>query len=433
MEFSVFWFRRDLRLTDNTGLNAALHGPFPVLGIFIFDEQIIDELPADDARITFIYRQLFSIQKQLSDQGSSLLVLKGDPRYEWLELISRFSIRRVYFNHDYEPYARNRDSMVIEMLEKKGIDCYSFKDQVIFEKDEVVKGDGKPYTVFTPYKNKWLERFRDAASIIKPMKPATGSFANVKFAFPTLEQLAFRPSSIMVPDYRPDAIPPYARLRDNPSADATSLAGPHLRFGTVSIRECVLHSVRVSPVFLGELIWREFFMQILFHFPEVIRQSFRPGYDAIEWRNDPVDFQRWTEGSTGYPMVDAGMRQLDQTGFMHNRVRMITASFLTKHLLIDWRWGEAYFAKKLLDYELSSNNGNWQWAAGSGCDAAPYFRVFNPTTQQEKFDPDFQYCKKWVPEFGTARYPKPMVEHKMARLRAIEVYKKGLGSSGNRQ
>ena len=344
-------------------------------------------------------------------------------------MVSLFNIQKVYFNRDYEPYARTRDNAILTFLQTKGIEVHDLKDQVIFEAGEVLKQDHSPYTIFTPYKNKWLEKLHQIGPSSIISHPTPDHFHRCNFIFPVADQLGFKESAIRVPGYRLSNLKAYAVSRNLPAADNTSLLGPHLRFGTVSIREIYRLSMGY-PVFQSELIWREFFMQILFHFPEVVHRSFRIAYEAIPWRNDPEEFERWRSGTTGFPMVDAGMRQLNATGFMHNRVRMVTASFLCKHLLIDWRWGEAWFAEKLLDYELASNNGNWQWAAGTGCDAAPYFRVFNPITQQEKFDPDLEYIRKWIPEFGSAAYPSPMVDHKTARERAIRVYKEGLLPKG---
>jgi len=429
---AVHWFRRDLRIEDNTALFHALDGPHPVLPLFIFDRNIIDELPENDARITFIYRQLEKLNKQLEQHGTGILIETGDPGKVWNKLITRYEVKAVYWNRDYEPYAIDRDREIKQMLEKQGIPVHTFKDQVIFEENEVTKDNGKPYTVFTPYKKKWLKRFaREGTSPPRKIRP--DNFHIHSPVMPSLEKPGFRKSPIIIKPYDLSRLDEYAETRDIPAEDSTSYLSPHLRFGTVSIRQVIEQVQPVSEVFTGELIWREFFMQILFHFPHVVSENFHARYNGIKWRNDEAEFERWCQGTTGYPMVDAGMRQLNQTGYMHNRVRMVTASFLCKHLLIDWRWGEAYFATKLLDYELSSNNGNWQWAAGTGCDAAPYFRVFNPAEQQKKFDKDLQYIKKWIPEFGTTEYPDPMVDHKMARERAIETYKKGIQRKINPQ
>jgi deoxyribodipyrimidine photo-lyase len=425
MKLSVFWFRRDLRLLDNTALHHALSSNLPVLPLFIFDENILDELPKEDSRVSFIYDTLRSLNKQLAAFNSSLLCLKGDPVKVWQNLLSRYDVARVFINKDYEPYALQRDESVKSLLNQHGIPLHSFKDQVIFEENEIVKQDGSPYTIFTPYKKKWLQAY--PSNSFAPLKEAKfNQFHTFTIPMPTLKELGFQTSSIKVRNYDLSHLQQYDSKRDYPAEDVTSYLSPHLRFGTVSIRKIIEDLHPEQEVFLSELIWREFFMQILFHFPQVVNQNFKPKYNGIQWRNNEQEFEKWCQGKTGYPLVDAGMRQLNTTGYMHNRVRMVTASFLCKHLLIDWRWGEAYFAKKLLDYELSSNNGNWQWAAGTGCDAAPYFRVFNPTEQLRKFDRSMQYTRKWVPEFDTPDYPSPIVEHKFARTRALESYKKGL-------
>lgn len=422
---SIFWFRRDFRLEDNTALIEALESGVPVKPIFIFDTQIIDELPADDPRISFIYSELQKIHRKLNERKGSLEVLKGDPVSVWKALSDRYEIHAVYANRDYEPYANDRDRAVDKLLAGQGVPFHRFKDQVIFEESEIVKNDGKPYTVFTPYKRKWLEKFHDTA-LPSFSGDDGGAFFQESIAFPRMEELGFKPSQLHVPPYDLSCLADYPRLRDFPAPDATSHLSPHLRFGTVSVRQLITKLGPSDEIFLSELIWREFFMQILFHFPHVVSQNFNPKYNGITWNTHPDDFERWCKGQTGYPMVDAGMRQLNASGMMHNRVRMVTAGFLCKHLLIDWRMGEAYFAEKLLDYELSSNNGNWQWAAGTGCDAAPYFRVFNPAEQLKKFDKDLEYIKRWIPEYGTPAYPEPMIDHKFARKRALESYKQAL-------
>lgn len=424
---TIYWMRRDLRLEDNTALNAALRENEGVLPLFIFDENILQELEPNDPRVNFIYETLENIHEQITLSGSGIHVIKGVPLRIFEELTREFEINAVYTAGDYEPYAVERDQEVQSFLESKQIAFHVVKDQVVFEKDEVVKDDGKPYTVFTPYKNRWLKKLQESPITIDKEGDLTRLFQK-KRTFPKKSELGILPSTIHVQPFDLRGIQTYHESRDIPSLNGTSKLGPHLRFGTVSIRKIVLTAQAKSSVFLSELIWREFFMQILWHFPHVVHKNFRSKYDGIQWRNDAGEFEKWCKGETGYPMVDAGMRELNETGTMHNRVRMITAGFLCKHLLIDWRWGEAYFAQKLLDYELASNNGNWQWAAGTGCDAAPYFRVFNPTEQLKKFDPQMQYCKKWIPELLSGRYSPPMVEHSKARLRAIETYKKGIRS-----
>ncbi len=426
MKINIFWFRRDLRLNDNTALEAALKHGLPVLLLFIFDTSITGELPIDDPRVCFIYENLKVLNSSLKQHSSSLLIKKGNVLEVWQELAESTEINSVFVNRDYEPYATDRDSSVSNLLASYNIGFVSMKDQVIFEEKEIVKTDKTPYTVFTPYKNKWLDLF-EKNHTGATTDPISFRYLQKKiFRFPSLKELGFCENSIRVRPYDLSVIKHYDNLRDIPSADATTYLGPHLRFGTISIRALVRQAVKENSTFLGELIWREFFMQILYNFPDVVTENFREKYNGIRWRNDEKEFKRWCNGETGYPLVDAGMRQLSTTGYMHNRVRMITAGFLCKHLLIDWRWGEAWFAQKLLDYELSSNNGNWQWSAGTGCDAVPYFRIFNPMAQQEKFDREGKYIHRWLPESDKPGYPGRIVEHDFARKRAIETYKAGL-------
>jgi len=425
MKISIFWFRRDLRLEDNIALYESISLKKNVLPIFIFDDNILNELPNDDPRVNFIYQTLFDINLVLQKHDTSLLILKGKLEDVWSKLIQKYTIESVFINKDYEPYAIKRDQKLGEVLKSNGIELHSFKDQVVFEESEVVKANGEPYTVFTPFKRKWLALYNPLT--LKP-KITFENFHQVNYPFPKKEELGFKSSSIYVKDFELSGVNTYAETRNFPILDSTSYLGPHLRFGTIGVRQIIAELNPSNEVFLSELIWREFFMQILFHFPKVVTGNFRPKYDGINWRNKEEDFDKWCRGQTGYPMVDAGMRQLNETGYMHNRVRMVTAGFLCKHLLIDWRLGEAYFAKKLLDFELSSNNGNWQWAAGTGCDAAPYFRIFNPIEQLKKFDKTQGYIKKWISELGTPDYPEPMVEHKFARTRALEQYKIGINN-----
>jgi deoxyribodipyrimidine photo-lyase len=425
-EVSFFWFRRDLRLEDNVGLFHALQSQYPVIPLFIFDEAILDNLPKNDARVGFIHDSLSKINVKLRELGSSLLIKKGKTQDVWQQLIQEFDIKAMYFNKDYEPLAIQRDLIICKLLENNKISSFSFKDQVLFEEKEITKADGLPYTVYTPFKNKWLEKYNSLAPVQE--YDCTNTFANFykdNFVFPTLEQIGFEESTIKVIPHHLKNVSNYHETRDFPALESTTYLSPHLRFGTVSIRKLVNWAAKKNDVFLSELIWREFFMQILFHFPKVVTHNFKSAYDGIQWRNDEEDFKRWCSGTTGYPMVDAGMRELNETGYMHNRVRMVVASFLCKHLLINWQWGEAYFAQKLLDFELSSNVGNWQWAAGTGCDAAPYFRVFNPEIQLKKFDEKGIYIRKWIPEFDLG-YAQPMVEHAFARDRAIATYKAGI-------
>jgi deoxyribodipyrimidine photo-lyase len=427
---TLFWFRRDLRLDDNIGLYHALSGDEPVLPIFIFDESILSELPINDARVSFIHEQLEKIQTELKKEGKSLAVFYGEPKVIFEKLIQENKISAVYTNHDYEPYARKRDKEIYQIFKANDIAFKTSKDQVIFEKNEVVKDDGLPYVVYTPYSRKWKERFKSISLTNYESEKKLSNIIDDSYPFLELSDFGFETSSIKVTpfDVSDKLISNYEATRNFPAQEGTSMLGAYLRFGAVSIRKMVAKAIESkNETFWNELIWREFFMQILWHFPHTVNSSFRAKYDAIQWNNNEDEFKKWCEGKTGYPMVDAGMRELNATGHMHNRVRMVVASFLCKHLLIDWKWGETYFALKLFDYEQASNVGNWQWAAGSGVDAAPYFRIFNPTEQIKKFDKDWKYIKKWVPEVETSAYPKPIVDHKEARERCLRVYKEAVG------
>ena len=420
----IFWFRRDLRLDDNVGLHFALQSGYKVLPIFIFDDEILDKLPKDDARVSFIYETLATINTQLKVYGSSLLVKKGNVLEVWKELCNKYQIAEVCTNKDYEPYAIKRDTSVKDFLKTKGVQFKTYKDQVIFEGFQILKKDAKPYTVFTPYKKQWLTKFdRGVDTQEYPTVVYASSYLKSNHEFPSIKTIGFITSSIKVKPYNLETLTTYDETRNFPYKDTTSYLSPYLRFGLVSIRKMVDFALQTNATFLSELIWREFFMQILFHFPLVVTQNFKSKYDTLVWRNKEEEFEAWCKGETGYPLVDAGMRELNKTGYMHNRVRMVTAGFLCKHLLIDWRWGEAYFAQKLLDYDLSANNGNWQWASGTGCDAAPYFRIFNPTEQLKKFDKNLLYTSKWIDELN---YPLPIVEHKFARERALSFFKQAL-------
>ncbi len=428
---NIFWFRRDLRLEDNAGLFEALKGKNPVLPIFIFDSNILEHLPEDDARVTFIHETLQDLKQTLKDYYESDIALyHGEPLDIYKHLISNYSIETVYTNHDYEPYANKRDKEIKDFLATQNIEFKTYKDQVIFEKNEILKNNGTPYVVYTPYMKRWKAIFNSKKLIHFDSKSNLSKLVkNFNVADCNLSEMGFKTSSQKIKEYNvlSDLIKNYEATRNYPAQDSTSRLGPHLRFGTVSIRSIIEKVVsEKNEIFWQELIWREFFMQILWHFPHTSTQSFKPLYDRILWRNNELEFKIWCEGKTGYPLVDAGMRQLNKTGFMHNRVRMLVGSFLCKHLLIDWRWGEAYFAEKLHDYEMASNVGNWQWVAGCGVDAAPYFRIFNPTTQIEKFDKHLTYIKKWVPDFQELTYPAPMVDHQFARERCLQVYKKSL-------
>lgn len=438
MEKVIFWFRRDLRLADNAGLYHALRSGKEVIPLFIFDKEILNGLKdRKDARVTFIHDTIRQLKLDLRAIGSDLIVKFGSPLTVWKEVVEEYSITAVFTNRDYEPYAKQRDEKIAEFLSSKNIGLIKHKDHVIFESDEVLKDDGNPYTVFTPYKRKWLTTLakeNTTNSYFLSSYPTSKYHSNFsKFENGpsiSLEQMGFERSSISIPpaETTQSIIKNYHDRRNFPALNGTSRLGIHFRFGTISIREKARKAAKLSETYLSELIWRDFYSQILDHFPHIVTQAFRAKYDRIPWRNNKEDFEKWCKGETGYPIVDAGMRELNSTGHMHNRVRMITASFLTKHLLIDWRWGEAYFAEKLLDFDLASNNGGWQWASGSGTDAAPYFRIFNPHTQLDKFDKNREYTKRFVPEIGTDTYPNYIVDHKFARERCLETYKAALNS-----
>ncbi len=427
-QIAIFWFRRDLRVEDNKGLFEALQSGLPVLPVFIFDTNIINDLNPDDPRLNFIYDTLYELNNKLAQNQSGIKILHTTPSEAFQQLSSEFNVKEVFTNHDYEPYALSRDQQIETLLDDLDIEFHSFKDQVIFEKSEVVKKDGSPYTVYTPYMKVWKSQFQTSMTNSFESENDLSKLYPLSHSFPSKKDLGIQENDIKVLpfDLSSDLISNYDDTRNFPSKSSGSRLSPHLRFGTISIRRAVKQALKYNGQFLNELIWREFFMQILYHFPYVVDSSFKKKYDNIPWRNNEDLFEKWCNGETGYPIVDAGMRELNTTGYMHNRVRMITASFLCKHLLIDWRWGESYFAEKLLDYELSSNNGNWQWVAGCGCDAAPYFRVFNPSEQQRKFDPDNVYCNKWIPDYKDGHYIEPIVDHKTAREEALAVYKKAL-------
>ncbi|WP_055437038.1 cryptochrome/photolyase family protein [Lacinutrix algicola] len=428
---NIFWFRRDLRLEDNHGFYEALKADKPVLPIFIFDETILSKLPKDDARVTFIHESLQTMQDTLKkDYNSSIAIYNGTPEEIFTSLIKDYSIETVYTNRDYEPYALSRDKNIESLLKTNDISFNTYKDQVIFERNEIVKKDGTPYRVYTPFSRVWMEEYkRNGVQFFPSEELLNNTVKDIELPNLSLIDIGFKEANVKVEHYTvtPTLIAGYEATRNFPAQDNTSKLGPHLRFGTVSVRKMVNEASKQKNItFLKELVWREFFMQILWHFPHTAKDSFKPKYDRIDWRNNETEFKAWCEGQTGYPLVDAGMRQLNATGFMHNRVRMLVGSFLCKHLLIDWRLGEAYFALKLHDYDMSSNIGNWQWVAGSGVDAAPYFRIFNPTTQIEKFDKQHAYIKKWVPEYQELTYATPIVDHKEARERCLRVYKEAV-------
>jgi deoxyribodipyrimidine photo-lyase len=429
-QISIFWFRRDLRLEDNRGLFEALSAENPVLPIFIFDKKILDKLQnRKDARVTFIHQEIARLNEELKAAGGGILTFFSTPKEVFAELCETYHVKHVFANRDYEPYARERDKEIFDFLKSKNIGLTAFKDHVIFDKSEVMKDDGKPYTIYTPYSKKWKSRLDELSfATYESKKKLSNLLPLTATKIQSLKEMNFEKSELDFPKRKINdkIISGYEQTRDFPAINGTSRLSLHLRFGTISTRLLARHAQQYNEKYLNELIWRDFYQMIIYHFPHTVEHAFKPAYDRIMWVNNENDFAHWCSGHTGYPMVDAGMRELNETGFMHNRVRMVVASFLSKHLLIDWRWGEKYFAEKLLDYEMASNVGGWQWAAGCGCDAAPYFRIFNPQSQAEKFDKEFKYIQKWVPEYGTPKYAKPIVDHVVARGRCLDVFKKAL-------
>ncbi|WP_462248669.1 cryptochrome/photolyase family protein [Ekhidna sp.] len=428
-QVTIFWFRRDLRIEDNAGLFQAFNEEYPVQPVFIFDTSILNELPKKDARVEFIHQEIERLQTEVTSQQGTMDIRIGKPLKIWKNLLNDYDIQAVWANKDYEPYARQRDKEIYEILKENRIEFKAKKDHVIFEKEEIVKDNGSPYVVYTPYSKLWKNRLEPAHYERQKSTENINWLKAKSIKIPSLNDLGFEPAGIPFPDRKMNEkiVGNYDQTRDIPSIQGTSRLSLHLRFGTISIRELVRRSKTLNEKYLNELIWRDFYQAILWHFPDVVSSNFNRKYDGVKWRNNVDEFEKWKTGKTGYPIVDAGMRELNKTGFMHNRVRMIVASFLTKHLLIDWRWGEAYFAEKLLDFELASNNGGWQWAAGTGVDAQPYFRIFNPYSQTDKFDKSHNYINKWVPELDTKYYPDPVVDHKVARERCLEAYKSALG------
>lgn len=426
--YSIFWMRRDLRLKDNTALFNALNMGLPVRILFIFDTEILSKLTdKTDARVSFIYQELQILQNKLEKWESSILVEYGSPSEIFSRLVGNTNLQHVFYNEDYEPFTRKRDQQIDVLLKEHKVQVHRYKDHVVFHKHEIVKSDGTPYTVFTPYFTKWKHNLGEQGIKIFSSESLLGNLYKTKGdAIITLSEVGFKPTEKKFPSGNfANRIADYEKYRDYPAKDATSKIGVFLRFGTVSIREAVSTALALrAEKWLSELAWRDFYSMILWNFPNTENESFKEKFRFIKWRNNEEDFEKWCSGNTGYPLVDAGMRQLNATGYMHNRVRMVTASFLCKHLLIDWKWGEIYFASKLLDYDLASNVGGWQWAASTGNDAVPYFRIFNPQTQLEKFDPKLEYIKKWIPEYGTKKYAQPMVEHTFARTRALNAFKK---------
>lgn len=427
---NIFWFRRDLRLHDNAGFYRALKSGKPVLPLFIFDTVILDKLDdKDDSRVTFIYQSLAEMDKQLKAHGSSMLIKNTSPKEAFTQILEEYEVDTVFTNQDYEPYAKERDAAITQILADKQSKFCTYKDQLIFDRDEIKKPDNTPYTVFTPYKRKWLEKLNAFYLKAYPTEKYLQNLLKINLEFPSIQAIGFQISTLPIPDqtYK-DVIADYAKTRDFPALNGTSRMSHHLRFGTISIRELATEANKsTEKTWLNELIWRDFYAMVLWHFPQTMNHAYKPDFDKVEWRNNEQEFEAWCKGETGYPLVDAGMRQLNTIGWMHNRLRMVTASFLSKDLLIDWRWGEHYFSRKLLDYDMASNVGGWQWAAGTGTDAAPFFRIFSPAAQTKRFDPDLEYIKNWVPEYlDPIKYPAPIVDHQLARERCLAAFKKAL-------
>ncbi len=436
---SLVWLRRDLRLSDNRALNEAEKSSDEITIVFVFDTNILNRLKSkQDRRLTFIYESLNEISQTLEKKGSQLIVLYGDPKKEIPKLASQLGVNFVFANEDYESYAKSRDFHIKKSLAKQEISFSLHKDQVIFSGDEVLKSDGSPYRVFTPWKKQFHPSVVDEAKTsLKKMtkKSELKAFSKLK----SLKSYGFKKTLSYVQGGEREAqkqlsgfldqLNSYSKNRDYPYLDSTSRLSVHLRFGTLSIREairaCKGKRGEGPRTWLSELVWREFYFMILDQFPHVEKSSFKPEYQNIQWPGKNNHFKAWCEGRTGFPIVDAGMRQLNKTGFMHNRLRMVTASFLVKDLLVDWQRGEKYFAEKLMDYDLAANNGGWQWCASTGCDAQPYFRIFNPDSQTKKFDSGQEFVRKWVPEaFDTSSgYPGPIVDHRVQREKALSLFK----------
>jgi len=440
----IVWFRRDLRVSDHTALHRAAGSGAPVVAVFVFDPAILAAKDTGSRRTAFLLECLQSLEANLSHLGTPLIFRKGQPEVELRSLAKEAGAKKIFFNKDVEPFSRKRDEKVLRMAREDGLEIEACDDLMIHPPGKVQRAAGGPYTVFTPYSRAALG-IPPHDPLPKPAK-LTGAAKVKGTPLPTIQQLGLGPCDIPLPpagekaaqqllrDFAAKNLRRYDSVRNFPHADATSRLSPHLRFGTISVRTVLAAARRARAedpsakkqidVFISELLWRDFYKQILWEFPHVAGGSFRPEYDQIEWENRKDLFQAWCEGRTGFPIVDAAMRQLNQTGWMHNRLRMIVASFLTKDLLVSWQWGERYFMQKLFDGDLAANNGGWQWAAGTGTDAQPYFRIFNPTSQAERFDPDGKFIAQYVPEVDSLKYPAPIVDHARQRVRALEMYKK---------
>jgi deoxyribodipyrimidine photo-lyase len=444
MKIAVHWFRCDLRLSDNVGLHAAVKAADEVVPIFIFDPKILKAPDVSANQVGFMIECLHSLEKNVEAAGGKMIFRHGEVLDEMKSVLKETGAHALYYNRDYEPYARERDAAVEKMARALGVEVHSFADNVVHEPGEVLKDDGKPYGVFTPFSKAW--RARGKPAVLPAVKfPACREGKKPQgLELPSAEKLGLKVEIKLPPtgeraardrlkEFVAGDVLHYRENRDFPARMGTSRLSPHLRLGTISPRTALAAAEDAggknparknsSDVFVNELIWREFYKHILWHFPHVAKGCFRPQYDDLEWENDDKKFAAWCEGRTGYPLVDAGMRQLNTTGWMHNRVRMVTAMFLTKDLLISWQWGERYFMQKLLDADLAANNGGWQWSAGTGTDAQPWFRIFNPTTQAEKFDPEGRYIHQYVEEVDTRNYPAPIVDHAQQRVKALALFK----------
>ena len=424
----IFLFNNDFRLNDNGGLHHALLSGHKVLPVLIINKESLNHKKSHKVR--YFKSVLKNLHQELQKYGSSLLVKIGETEEVISNLVEEYSAEAVYMNKKYDAWSVKSLRAIEAALEQINIPLFKFKDYMFFENKEILKNDGLPYTVYTPYKIRWKLKFEQTQEKGYESINYLDKLAKVNVALPDAILNSNYDSSMTSLKVKLDdqTIMNYKEVRDLPAKKGTTLLSIALNYGIMSIREAIASVKFKSETLLDELIWRDFFIQIGANFPKVYNQAFKTKYDNIDWINNDIQFEAWCKGNTGIPIVDAGMRELNSTGFMHNRVRMVTASFLIKNLLIDYKWGEAYFAEKLIDFEPSINNCNWQWVAGTGCDSAPYFRVFNPVTQQQKFDKNFEYIKKWVPEFGTFNYPKPMVDLKTSRVRALAAYKLAVNS-----
>jgi deoxyribodipyrimidine photo-lyase len=444
MKVAVHWFRCDLRLRDNAALHAACAAADAVIPVFIFDPKILQSPDVSPCQVACMIECLRFLEKDIAAAGGKLIFRHGPAIEEMTAVLHEARPQGLFYNRDYEPYARERDAAVEKLGRSLGLEVQSFKDNVIHEPNEILKSDGKPYSIFTPYSHRWRSLVQPKLAPPVKFRPTPGLKFPRSIPLPSLSDLGLKcdiplgtagesAARLRLRNFAGAGILGYADNRDFPARSGTSHLSPDLRLGTLSPRSVLAAAAKAGEVhpeaqksidtFIGELIWRDFYKQILWHFPHVAEGAFRAKYNAVKWENNQRLFAAWCAGRTGYPLVDAGMRQLNTTGWMHNRLRMIVANFLTRDLLISWQWGERYFMQKLLDADLAANNGGWQWAAGTGTDAQPWFRIFNPSAQAEKFDPEGRYIHRYVPEVDTRDYPAPIVNHAAQRLKALELYR----------